>query len=86
MRWRSSGNIRSLVSAMFVGLLAQTSTIDAAEPAIICGVSFNPSRFDHQQVTLEGMVAALTKGTSRSGRKEPLVAAALLFMLKNPRP
>jgi hypothetical protein len=78
MRWRSTGNIRSLVSAIFVALLTQTSTIDAAGPDIVCKITFNPSEFDHQQVTLKGMVAALTKGTSRSGRKE------MTFLLRSP--
>jgi hypothetical protein len=67
MRWRSTRSIRSLISA-FVVLLTQMSVIDAAEPDI-CAVSANASRFDHQRVTLGGIVAGLMKTTSRSGSK-----------------
>ncbi len=68
MRRFTSGSIRSLVSATFVALLTQISIIDAAQNNV-CEVSAHPSSFDHQRVTLEGIAAGLTKGTSRSGSK-----------------
>jgi len=68
MRRRTSSSIRSLVSATFVALLTQISIIDAAQTNV-CEVSAHPSSFDHQRLTLEGIAAGLTKGTSRSGNK-----------------
>jgi hypothetical protein len=56
MGWHSTGNIRSLVSTMLVVLLSLTGIIAAAETNV-CRVSANPSGFDHQQLTLEGIVA-----------------------------
>ena len=38
----------------------------------------NPSGFDHRQLTLEGIVAGLTKSTSRSGHKQ------MTFLLRSP--
>jgi hypothetical protein len=64
-----------LASAALVVLLTLISTIDAAETNL-CKVLF--SGFDHQQLTLEGIVAGLTKSTSRSGRKE------MTFLLRSP--
>jgi hypothetical protein len=40
----------------------------AAEPDI-CAVSAQPSNFDHQRLTLAGIVTGLTKSTSRNGKK-----------------
>jgi hypothetical protein len=77
MRWPSTRNIRSLVSTMLVVLLSLTSIIAAAETNV-CRVSADPSGFDHQQLTLEGIVAGLRKSTSRSGRKE------MTFLLRSP--
>jgi hypothetical protein len=73
----STCNIRSLVSATFVALLTLISVLDAAEPDI-CAVSAHPSSFDHQGITLEGIVAGLTKSTSRGGRKD------MTFLLRSP--
>jgi hypothetical protein len=75
--WPTTGNARSLASAALVVLLTLISTIDAAETNI-CKVSANPTGFDHQQITLEGIVAGLTKSTSRSGRKD------MTFLLRSP--
>ena len=72
-----SNSVRSLASATFVVLLAMMSTLDAAETNV-CTVSANPSGFDHRQLTLEGIVAGLTKSTSRSGHKQ------MTFLLRSP--
>jgi len=72
-----AGRVRSLASATHVVLLTLISTLDAAETSI-CTVAANPSGFDHRQLTLEGIVAGLTKGTSRSGRKD------MTFLLRSP--
>ena len=86
----NASSVRSLARATLV-LLTLNGTIDAAEPNV-CTVVGNPSGFDHRQLTLEGIVAGLTKSTSRSGHKQMTfllrspVGSALLFMLKNPRP
>ena len=53
------------------------STLDAAETNV-CTVSANPSGFDHRQLTLEGIVAGLSKSTSRSGHKQ------MTFLLRSP--
>ena len=58
-------------------LLTLISTLDAAEPNV-CTVVGNPSGFDHRQLTLEGIVAGLTKSTSRSGHKQ------MTFLLRSP--
>jgi hypothetical protein len=73
----SIGRVRLLVSTTLVVLFALTSTLDAAE-INICTVSANPSGFDHRQLTLEGIVAGLTKSTSRSGHKR------MTFVLRSP--
>jgi hypothetical protein len=73
----SIGRVRLLVSTTLVVLFALTSTPDAAE-INICTVSANPSGFDHRQLTLEGIVAGLTKSTSRSGHKR------MTFLLRSP--
>jgi hypothetical protein len=73
----SIGRVRLLVSTTLVVLLALTSTFDAAE-INICTVSANPSGFDHRQLTLEGIVAGLTKSTSGSGHKQ------MTFVLRSP--
>jgi hypothetical protein len=65
----SIGRVRLLVSTTLVVLFALTSTFDAAL-INICTVSANPSGFDHRQLILEGIVAGLTKSTSRSGHKQ----------------
>ena len=65
----STGRIRSLASATLVALPALISTLDAAETNV-CTVSANPSGFDHRQLTLEGIVAGLSKSTSRLGHKD----------------
>jgi len=44
--------------------------ISVAVEGGICAVSTNPSKFDHQHLTLEGIVTGLTKTTSRSGSKQ----------------
>jgi hypothetical protein len=62
---------------MLVVLLSLT-TIVAAGETNVCRVSANPSGFDHQQLTLEGIAAGLRKGTSRSGRKD------VTFLLTSP--
>jgi hypothetical protein len=77
MGWPTTGNARSLASAVLVVLLTLISAIDAAENNV-CRVAANPSGFDHQQLTLEGIVAGLTKSTSRSGRKD------MTFLLRSP--
>jgi hypothetical protein len=69
--------MRSLASATLVVLPALICTVDAAETNI-CTVSANPSGFDHRQLALEGIVAGLTKSTSRSGRKDKT------FLLRSP--
>jgi hypothetical protein len=66
--------IPALVSAALVVLI---STLDAAETNV-CTVSANPSGFDHRQLTLEGIVAVLTKSTSHSGHKQ------MTFLLRSP--
>jgi hypothetical protein len=58
-------------------LLVLISTLDAAETNV-CTVGANPSGFDHRQVTLTGIVAGLSKGTSRSGHKQ------MTFLLGSP--
>ena len=58
-------------------LLTLNGTIDAAEPNVRTVVG-NPSDFDHRQLTLEGIVAGLTKSTSRSGHKQTT------FLLRSP--
>ena len=69
MEQRLTAGLRTIGSATLM-LLLLTSTSDAAEPNI-CTVSANPSKFDHQRVTLEGVVGALLKETSsRNRRKE----------------
>jgi hypothetical protein len=55
-----------MVSAAFVALITLISV--AAEPDI-CAVSAHPPSFDHQRLTLKGIVTALMKTTSRSGTK-----------------
>jgi hypothetical protein len=72
----STGSTRSLASATFV-LLTLISAIHAAETNV-CMVSANPSDFDHRQLALEGIVAGLTKSTSRSGHKD------MTFLLRSP--
>jgi hypothetical protein len=64
-------------SATLILLVALISTLDAAETNV-CRVSANPSGFDHRQLTLEGIVAGLTKSTSRSGHKQ------MTFLLRSP--
>ena len=61
-----NGNIRWLLSAT---LIALPMISFAAEPDT-CAVSANPSRFEHQQLRLEGIVTGLMKSTSRSGSKQ----------------
>ena len=58
-------------------LLTLISTLDAAETDV-CIVAANPSGFDHRQVTLKGIVAGLSKSTSRSGHKQ------MTFLLRSP--
>jgi hypothetical protein len=77
MGCRSTGSVRSLASATLVVLLSLTSIIHAAETNV-CRVSASPSSFDHQQMTLEGIVAGLAKSTSRSGGKD------MTFILRSP--
>jgi hypothetical protein len=67
---------QSLASALVV-LLALISPLDAAEPNV-CTVVANPSGFDHRQLAVEGIVAGLTKSTSRSGHKQ------MTFLLRSP--
>ena len=76
MRVRFAAGLLRL-STMLVVLLSVTSIIAAAETNV-CTVSANPSVFNHQQLTLEGMAAGLRKGTSRSGRKD------VTFLLTSP--
>jgi hypothetical protein len=54
------------------------SVADASGPEV-CAVSAHPSSFDHQRLTLVGIVAGLTKITSRRGRKE------MTFLLSSPK-
>jgi len=61
-----SGAIRSVVSAAFVAL--PTVICVAAEPDI-CTVAAHPANFDHQRLSLEGIVTGLMKSTSRTGKK-----------------
>jgi hypothetical protein len=70
MGLRTTGNTRRLAGAALVVLLALVRTLDAAETDVVCKVSEEPSKFDHQQVTLKGIVSWLQKNTSRRGRKE----------------
>src|SRR3984957_12868528 len=65
----TTGSIRSLASRTLLVLLTLISTLDAAETNV-CTVAANPSGFDHRQVTLKGIVAGLSKSTSRSGHKQ----------------
>jgi hypothetical protein len=77
MGHRLADRLRTLVSATLI-VLALIEASDAAEPNI-CTVSANPSKFDHQRVTLEGVVSALFRETSsRTGRKE------MTFTLRSP--
>jgi hypothetical protein len=73
----STGSIRSLASRTLLVLLTLISTLDAAETNV-CTVAANPSGFDHRQVTLKGIVAGLSKSTSRSGHKQ------MTFLLRSP--
>jgi hypothetical protein len=73
----SIGSGRLLVGTTLVVLFALTSTLDAVETNI-CTVSANPAGFDHRALTLEGIVAGLTKSTSRSGHKQTT------FVLRSP--
>jgi hypothetical protein len=66
----TTGNTRRLAGTALVVLLALVRTLDAAEIDVVCKVSEDPSKFDHQQITLKGIVTWLQKSTSRSGRKE----------------
>jgi hypothetical protein len=65
----TTGNTRRLAGAALV-VLALVGTLDAAETDVVCAVSADPSKFDHQQITLKGIVTWLQKSTTRSGRKE----------------
>jgi hypothetical protein len=60
--------LRAIGSATLI-VLVLTGASNAAD-ASVCAVSANPSKFDHQSVTLEGIVTALFKETSRRHRKE----------------
>jgi hypothetical protein len=73
----NTGTVRSLASTTLVVLLLLTSITHAAETNV-CRVSASPSSFDHQQITLKGIVAGLTKGISRSARKD------MTFVLRSP--
>jgi hypothetical protein len=66
----TTGKTRRLAGAALVVLLALIRTIEAAETDVVCKVSSDPSKFDHQQITLKGIVTWLQKSTTRSGRKE----------------
>src|SRR5262249_42059578 len=68
-RTTGHGRRTSLPAGASVVLLALMSALKAAETSL-CTVSANPSGFDHRQLTLEGIVAGLTKSTSRSGHKQ----------------
>jgi hypothetical protein len=57
--------------------LTLTSTIEASEPDT-CAVSDSPSNYNHQLVTLKGMVISVNKRTSRTGREE------MTFLLTSP--
>jgi hypothetical protein len=72
MRWPTTGSVRLLASRTLFVLLTLISTLDAAETNV-CTVAANPSGFDHRQVTLKGIVAGLSKSTSRSGHKQMTV-------------
>jgi hypothetical protein len=74
----TTGNTRRLAGATLVVFLALVRSLDAAETDVVCKVSADPSKFDHQLVTLEGVVSWLHKGTSRNGRKE------MTFHLRSP--
>jgi hypothetical protein len=77
MGWSTTGSVRLLVSRTLLVLLVLISTLDAAETNV-CTVGANPSGFDHRQVTLTGIVAGLSKSTSRSGHKQ------MTFLLGSP--
>jgi hypothetical protein len=64
------GKTRRLEGAALVVLLALVGTFGAAETDVICKISTDPSKFDHQQLTLKGIVTWLQKSTTRSCRKE----------------
>jgi hypothetical protein len=67
----TTGNTRRLAgAALVVLLLALVMPLDAAETDVVCKVSADPSKFDHQQLTLKGIVSWLHKSSSRGGRKE----------------
>jgi hypothetical protein len=66
----TTGNTRTRAGAALVVLLALVRPLDAAETDVVCKVSADASQFDHQQLTLNGIVSWLHKSTSRSGRKE----------------
>jgi hypothetical protein len=62
----STGNTRRLAgAALVVLLLALVTPLDAAETDVVCKVSADPSKFDHQQLTLKGIVSWLHKSSSR---------------------
>jgi hypothetical protein len=63
---------------MIITLSLQIGIIDAAEISKLCQVALHPSNFDHQRLTLEGIVNGLRKSTSRSGRKD------MTFLLSSP--
>jgi hypothetical protein len=66
-RMRTDG-LQLLAGAILFALVS-TSASNAAEPNV-CAVSANPSNFDHQRVTLEGVVTALFRETSHNRQKE----------------
>jgi hypothetical protein len=75
------GNSRrpAAASTALIVLLALIGTLDAAETDVVCKVTADPSKFDHQLLTIEGVVGWLHKGTSRNGRKD------MTFYLTSPR-
>ena len=77
MRSRSIGSMRLLIGTTLVALLTLISTIEAAEPNT-CSVAGNPSKFNHQPLTLKGMAVGVNKSASRTGRKE------MTFLLTGP--
>jgi hypothetical protein len=68
MGQRLTDELRTLGGATLI-VLVLTGASDAADTNV-CTVSANPAKFDHQSVTIEGVVTALFKETSRRHRKE----------------
>ena len=71
--------IRSLTRwIVSVALMALSASISVAAEPDICAVSANPTKFDHQRLTIQGIVTGLTKTASRTRGKQ------MTFLLSSP--